>query len=403
MRKQFDKHEFYNYLKENNLILFQGIVGSQAYGTATPQSDIDEKFVYILPEDYILGNGYIEQLTLTDDYVGYEIKRFLDLLSTNNPTVLELLNLPEDCIRIKQPVFDLVLQNKDKFLTKICKDSFGGYARQQIHKAKGMDKMMNWEKEKIKRKTPLDFCYVVIGEKSLPLKKWLKLNSMEQKFCGLAKIPNARDLYALFYDETAHSCFSKFVSEEERSMNKSLINYNLSKKSKSFGLGYKGVELINDELDVSSSNSLRLSSIPKGETASCIISYNKDGYISHCRDYKNYTNWIKNRNVQRWVDIENHNQKIDGKNMLHCVRLIDVALEIAEGKGLNVRRPNADYLLSIRKGKVDLETLIQDSEIKIKKIDEAFANSSLPNFVDKEFINDLLIKIRRITYNKCVS
>lgn len=31
----------YEYLKENGLILFETIIGSQAYGTQTPTSDVD--------------------------------------------------------------------------------------------------------------------------------------------------------------------------------------------------------------------------------------------------------------------------------------------------------------------------------------------------------------------------
>ena len=102
-------HEF---LVENGLILFETIVGSQAYGTQTPTSDIDKKFVYILPQDYILGTGYVEQLNVTKDYVGWEIRRFLELMGSNNPTVLELLNSPEDCIVSKHPLFDLILEHK---------------------------------------------------------------------------------------------------------------------------------------------------------------------------------------------------------------------------------------------------------------------------------------------------
>ena len=60
-------HEF---LEENGLILFECIIGSQAYGTQTPESDVDKKFVYILPQDNILGVGYIEQINVNADYTG---------------------------------------------------------------------------------------------------------------------------------------------------------------------------------------------------------------------------------------------------------------------------------------------------------------------------------------------
>ena len=162
----------YEFLKENGLILFETIVGSQAYGTNVETSDVDFKFVYILPIDYILGTGYVEQLNVTKDITGWEIKRFLELLGSNNPTVLELISSPDDCIQSKNPLFDLIIQNKTNFITKQAKNSFGGYARQQIVKAKGLNKKQNWEKDKVTRKDVLDFVYVIEGEKSIPWKVW---------------------------------------------------------------------------------------------------------------------------------------------------------------------------------------------------------------------------------------
>ena len=50
------------FLKDNGLILFEGIVGSRAYGTNISTSDTDIKGVYILPIDNIIGNNYIEQV-----------------------------------------------------------------------------------------------------------------------------------------------------------------------------------------------------------------------------------------------------------------------------------------------------------------------------------------------------
>ena len=243
IEKEFNKHDFYQVLKDKNLILFEAVIGSQAYGTATPESDIDKKFVFILPEDDILGMGYIEQLTLTDDYVGYEIKRFLELLQTNNPTILELLNVPEDCIEISHPAFAPILENKERFITKLCKNSFGGYARQQLYKAKGQDKKMNWEKARFTRKSPIDFCYSIIGNNTIPLVKFLESIGADQKFCGVVKISNAKDLYGLYYDAVGE------------------LSQNLNVEKREF-LGYKGIQKV-DRNGNFSSNSIRLSSVPK--------------------------------------------------------------------------------------------------------------------------------------------
>jgi len=383
-------HEF---LVENGLILFETIVGSQAYGTQTPTSDIDKKFVYILPQDYILGTGYVEQINVNKDYVGWEIRRFLELMASNNPTVLELLNSPEDCIVSKHPLFDDILAHKDQFITKICKDSFGGYARQQIKKAKGLDKKQNWEKDKVTRKDVLDFVYVIEGEKSIPWKAW-NTDKYDEKFCGVVNVPNARDVYAVYYDGEAEMCHSERYDEEIRNGYKE----SLKKAGMAMGLGYKGLVKTGEGANAAESNQLRLSSIPKGENPICNIIYNKDGYTMHCKDYKEYQEWLENRNEARYVETQEHGQRIDGKNMMHCIRLIRMAQEIGAGKGIIVRRPDAQELLSIRRGEVDLDNLIKMADQSIEEMDSIFDNSDLPNKVNSELVNDLLVQIRKKFY-----
>ena len=365
------KQELIDFIKEkspNAIPLYLVVRGSHAYGTNVPTSDTDYSGIFIQSMEDILGNKYIEQINDDkNDTVIYEVRRFLELLSKNNPTVLELLNTPEDCIIYKDPVFDEILNNRDKFITKICANSFGGYAKMQIQKAKGQNKKQNWEKEKVTRKTPLDFCYIHQGEHSIDLVKYLYDNSLDQKYCGLSKSPHGRDVYSMFYDESSH------IDRLERS--------NI----------FKGVVF-------EDSNDIRLSSIPSGSQFIGLISYNKDGYTQHCNDYKSYETWLNERNESRWVDVKSHGQKIDGKNMMHCKRLMQMAREIAEGKGIIVRRPNASELVSIRKGEVDLQTLIDTVESEIIEIDNLFKNSNLPESVDVNFINTLLVKIRKQIY-----
>lgn len=372
--------------------LFLIVSGSIAYGTNLPTSDIDIRGVFIQSIDDILGNKYLEQINDdNNDIVIYEVRRFLELLEKNNPTVLELLNAPEDCIYFKDPVFDLILNNSNKFITKICANSFGGYARMQIQKAKGQNKKQNWERDKVTRKDIIDFVYVIEGEKSIPWREWNK-DRYDEKFCGVVNVPNARDVYAIFYDTIASHLFSEKVPQNVRNAAKEIRK----ESNLHMGLGYKG--LVKDGEEVS--NQLRLSSVPKGETPICNIIYNKDGYTKHCMEYKSYVTWLEKRNEARWVDVKSHGQKIDGKNMLHCKRLLDMSIEIAEGKGIIVRRPNAKELLSIRKGEVNLETLIQNAEKDIQEIDRLFKDSNLPDSVDPEFIHNLLLQVRTMFYEK---
>jgi hypothetical protein len=370
--------------------------GSHAYGTNVETSDTDYAGVFIQSLDDILGNGYKEQINDDkNDIVLYEIKRFLDLLSSNNPNILELLNTPEDCVVYKHPVFDEVLENREKFITKICAKSFGGYGKMQIQKAKGQNKKQNWEKDKVTRKDVLDFVYVIDGPKSITWKKWNEGKGYEEKFCGVVSVPNAKDVYSVYYDNHSFMCFSEFWPEETREHSKNFRK----EEGLPIGLGYKGLVKTGEGQNVAESNALRLSSIPKGEEPICNIVYNKDGYSEHCKDFKSYEDWLANKNEARWVDVKSHGQKIDGKNMMHSKRLMSMAREIAEGKGINVRRDDAEYLISIRRGEIDLQTLIDEVEAEIVEIDRLFTESELPDSVNKKFVDELLIKIRKTIYN----
>jgi len=365
-------------------IIFKTKVGSHAYGTNIEGSDEDFKGVYIQSLEDIAINGYVEQINTTKDETYYELRRFIELCQSANPTVLELLYSPKDCIITKHPVFDLILEHKDIFLTKKCKYSFGGYAYAQIEKAKGLEKKMNWEASEMTRKTPLDFCYIITPLGAKPLKDWLhtqKGKANWQENYGVSVVDKCKDLYFIYPDKTGGE------------------------------LGYHGIvstktKLAWQELDEEEeviSNDLCLSSIPKDQMhLGTVMSYSKDSYTRHCKMYREYTEWLKKRNVQRYVDIENHGQRIDGKNLLHCYRLIETAIEIAQQKTINVRRPNAEFLIEIRKGKHNLDTLLNGASEKIEVMNKIFDKCDLPHSCDMKFCKELITKIR-LKYEKSVS
>jgi hypothetical protein len=361
-------------LRDRNLIIFEGIAGSQAYGIATPTSDTDIRGVFIQPLEDILSFGYQEQVAdQTNDIVFYEVGRFLSLLADNNPNILELLNMPEDCILIKTSLFDKILAHKEKFISRTCKNSFGGYAVQQIKKARGMNKKIAKPMEK-QRKEVLDFCYVPDGQGSIPVKEYLAERGMKQEHCGLVSLPHMRYVYAVYYDK---------LSQIETRVDLEICS----------ALRYKGI--VQDE---AKSNDISLSSILKGENVEFIMYFNKDGYSIYCREYKEYWDWVEKRNPHRYADNLSHGGGYDGKNLAHCHRLLDMAIEIGEGKGINVRRENREELLSIRRGEKEYATLLAEAESKIEKMDSIFDKSELPERADKEFANALLKEIRKEAY-----
>ena len=130
-------------LRKDGLLLFEYIRGSQLYGLSRPESDTDRGGIYIEPLEVCLSSGIgfpVDLESDKNDDTWYSFKKYMSLLVKSNPTVLESLYIPEDKILFKHPIFDLLLENKEKFITKACFNSFMGYAKTQIEKARSLKK-----------------------------------------------------------------------------------------------------------------------------------------------------------------------------------------------------------------------------------------------------------------------
>ena len=86
--------------------------------------------------------------------------------------------------------------------------------------------------------------------------------------------------------------------------------------------------------------------------------------------------------------------------MMHTFRLLDMAEEILEHGEIIVQRPNREYLLSIRRGEWDYDELIAEADKKMEAVEAAWAKSPLPETVDEDKIEQLLVELRRAFYDK---
>ena len=357
-------------LKSQNLILFEVISGSKSFGLNTPTSDTDIKGVYYLPKEQFYGLQYFPQISNeTNDEVYYELGRFVELLLKNNPNILEILASPDDCILYKHPLMERL--KLEDFLSKLCKDSFAGYAMTQIKKARGLKKKIVNPMDQ-EKKSLLDFCYVLQGYDSIPLKTWLGAFSsfggvsegrggLLQERCGLINMPNSKGMYALFYDSTAK-------------------------------LGYRGI--IKNEL----SNEVSLSSIPNDEKEIGYLSCNQDGYSKYCKEYKEYWEWMEKRNEERYNTNQEHGKNYDSKNMMHTIRLLQTAEQILSKGTLNIRVSNREELIAIKAGAMEYDDLLQMADDLIVSIEKHYETSSLPESPDVEKVVGILVGIREELY-----
>ena len=316
-------------LRKKNLIILECISGSKAYGLDTETSDTDIKGVFILPKNEYYGLNYIPQISNdTNDIIFYEFGRFMELLSVNNPNILELLNTPSHAIIYKHPYLDGI--NSDMVLSKLCEKSFGQFALSQIKKAKGLKKKIVNPVRK-DRKNILSFCYINYEQGSIPISKFFEIKNWKQENCGLIKVANMKDIYGLYYSNDNHF-FNGIIRSE-------------------------------------SANDICLSSIPKGLQQECILYFNREGYSLYCKEYKEYWEWVENRNEDRYTN------------------------------KINVHRRNREFLLEIKAGKYEYEELLQMAEQKQHEMEQAFRYSDLPEIPNMELINQMTYNIRDRFYN----
>lgn len=346
-------------LKKSGHIIFECISGSRAYGLDTPTSDTDIRGVFVLPKTMYYSLDYIDQINdETNDIVYYELKKFISLCAKNNPNILELLNVSEDCVLQKDPLFDKI--KLEIFLSKQCEKSFANYAFTQIKKARGLEKKIVNPMEK-ERKSVLDFCFVYDEGTSVPLKTFLIHKNIKQEHCGIANIPHLKDCHNLYHNEN---------------------------------IPYKGI--IKSEF----ANELALSSIPKEEKSIGMLFFNKDSYSSYCKKYKEYWNWVEKRNDERYKTTVSHGKNYDSKNMMHTFRLLHMAKEIASENTIHVKRPDREFLLDIKHGKYEYDELVTWATELKTDLESLYADSNLPERPNLETINELLINIRTDFYTQ---
>jgi hypothetical protein len=76
--------------------------------------------------------------------------------------------------------------------------------------------------------------------------------------------------------------------------------------------------------------------------------------------------------------------------------------EIAEGQGINIERTwDKEFLMDIRNHKFEYDELIERLDADKEALDLAIKNSTIKETINVDLVNDILISIRKKTYNIC--
>lgn len=79
----------------------------------------------------------------------------------------------------------------------------------------------------------------------------------------------------------------------------------------------------------------------------------------------------------------------DTKEAMHAVRIIRMAKEMVEGKGVVVRRPDAEELVGIREGSMTYDQVIDYVKIMAAAIEDLVSTSKLPKNANREQLDSL--------------
>ncbi len=348
-----------NALRNSGRLIFEIVSGSHSYGLQSAESDIDLRGIFVIPANERIS------LSKTLEEIGderqnekyYELKKVFLLASQCNPTIIELLWTPEDCIRFCTPAMEKIIANRNKFLSQKAFDTFSGYAYSQIRKASGQNKMVrNPQPDKPPEKT--DSCWFIppASKADNPCRPVpLKNAGIKLERCHAAALEHAPFVYRI-YD---------------------------------YGSKAKGV--FRGDMPV-------CESIPLEDECSRfrgLLIYNRQEYDKALKDWHRYHDWKKNRNENRWKDQDGEEFQYDRKNMMHCVRLLISGENILRHGCPLVRCKGSTrkYLLDIRAGKFSYEQIMAEVEKRMEMLGELLGKSNLPSESDMKAINKLFMEI----------
>ncbi len=117
-----------------SVIIYRCVMGSQAYGLETDQSDVDRRGIYLAPAplQWSLFGAPEQFEDNAAQAVYWELQKFLIMALRANPNILECLYSP--MVEKTTPLADGLLALRQRFLSQMIFQTFNGYALSQFKK-----------------------------------------------------------------------------------------------------------------------------------------------------------------------------------------------------------------------------------------------------------------------------
>jgi len=340
----------------DNLIV-KHFAGSYAYGTSLPTSDVDFRGIFVADPANIRTPFYpireVDDQTEEDTKI-YELNQFMKLCLDCNPNIIETLWVRYEEITYSSSAYELLRKAAPQLLSSKIAFTTSGYAISQLKRIKGHNKWIN-NPQPEQAPQQVDFVSLVHNF------------TTAQKF----KI-NLRDFYE----------------------NHRLVPYS----SNTFGLyqmnGYHPFNITSGNLNIDYEGDSHALGTPL-----YIIKFNNDVYTTQKEQWSHYWTWKKNRNVARSKLEEEHS--FDTKHAMHLVRLLRMGEEALTTGIINVYRPDAAELLSIRNGAWTYEEIIKYAEDLDNHIrNDLYTVTNLPKYPDVKLAASLIIQIQEMVWTQ---
>ena len=340
-----------DWLQERTIFLTR--YGSHAYGTNTPESDLDLRGIAVAPIEYYLGfSKKFEQAVSSSptDLCVYDVQKFMNLAADCNPSVIEILWVDESDVLYENYCGRLLREARELFLSQKAKHTFSGYAISQL---KRIDTHRRWLlKPPVAPPTRAEF--------DLPERRLL---SVDQQGAALARMQQLIDSWELDLTDLDDARRIYLLEQLAKVIEERTSGDETRQAGRLLGFNDNMLDYLDRE----------------------------KRYQAAQRQWEQYNEWKVNRNPAR-AALE-AKMGYDGKHAAHLCRLLRMCREILETGKVQVRRLDAEELLAIRNGAWTYEQLREFAEREDKDLYEVMKRSKLPKKPPRDRLDSLCVSI----------
>ncbi len=339
-------------------VIFRGIWGSRAFGTSTPDSDRDTVGVFMVES-----RRYLEldppETQIADahnDNRFYSLRNYCELAACANPNILDSMFLPEDCVLTTSVYWDMLRRDRSLFVSRTAAKTYCEYALGQIRKARGCNTRVR-NPQPVEPPRAEDFCrFIPRDGGGMPARPVPPAEAgVDLSRCRAAAVECGAGLFRL-YD---------------------------------YGVDARGV--FRNGMPV-------CESIPREDEERRFIGlliFNRNSFEAAKVRHRQYWQWRRERNPDRWRLQETGGLDYNAKNLMHTFRLLYSGLNIMERGAPLVRFEGEKLaeLMAIRAGNFSYDELVGKAQSLSEKLDSMRGSSALPETADRDRINRLLLNI----------